>query len=257
MSYENCHTLYSEFQNNQNLSLLVNIRNDESEDITRDIFEKRELAVVGMSLGNSYFNEERIRFILAGLSSHFKEVAVIITDGIAVHNFRAMGYDEQKAQSKVKKSANALVNKIKRSIATIETNTEIEPSPVGDRLPKISLYRWNQLNDCPSYQQAFEDVQVLYQNHQGFSSAIHKTTFKVMEKYITASQTAQDVVEEAKWYLLKECAFFLAAPNFFRMPLLSSYYTDFPICRQLLSGYYTGKQSTNHGFMTYQCVAHC
>ena len=256
MSYENCHTLYSERRENQNLSLLVNTGNDEFEYVTHQIFAKKELAVVGMSLGNSYFSEKRIRFILSGLSSYFKEVAVIITDEIAIHNFRAMGYTEQKSQSKVTKSANALANKINRAIATVENNEETDnASTVHTLSPSINLYRWKQLNSCPAYQETFEQVQILYHNHSGFSSAIRATTLQVMKKHITSLRTINSVVDEAKWYLLKECAFALAAPDFFRVPLLTAYYTDFPIYRRLLSGFYTGKTTTEHEFITYQYIA--
>ncbi len=95
-------------------------------------FQKKELALIGISLHNPYFTEDRLITILVGFSHYFEQVVVLLADSIAIHNYQTMGYSDSKAQSKVRKHGNRMVNRINRAM-----------DHVGQE--NICLVRWSEI----------------------------------------------------------------------------------------------------------------
>lgn len=75
---------------------------------------RKELALIWMSAGNSYFTEERIDKLLNFADNNFDKVIIFSPDKPAEHNFRALGYEEKKVKKKAKLNANLLMNRAKR-----------------------------------------------------------------------------------------------------------------------------------------------
>ncbi len=205
-------------------------------------FNKKELALIGISLNNPYFTESRLTTILTGFSQHFKQVCVVLADSIAIHNFKAMGYADSKAQSKVKKYANQMANRLDRAM-----------KQVGQE--NISIVRWSEIEACSSYQDGLNQVDQLYKNNPAFSAEIHTTTRRVMTKHISDPSQELATIQEAKWYLLKELALAYCVSDFFGSGLVTCYHKDFPVYRKVLHGDYTEIPVTNHGFLSYEVLA--
>jgi len=78
-------------------------------EIGREVVRVRGTAVVGMSLGNSYFKKETIAELLRFCSENFSEVRIIIADKPAEHTYKAIGYSSKKARKKARLNGNTLI----------------------------------------------------------------------------------------------------------------------------------------------------
>ena len=75
---------------------------------------KKELSIIWMSSGNSYFNKERIQKLLRYARKKFEKIIILSPDKPAEHNFRSLGYDETKLKRKARQNSNRLLNKAKK-----------------------------------------------------------------------------------------------------------------------------------------------
>ena len=89
----------------QDCKMSLYVKKEESPIETCDLYKNKELALIGVSLGNSYFSECRLKLIISGFSENFKNVVVLLVDDLSFHNYKAMGYDDDKAKKKVKKKS--------------------------------------------------------------------------------------------------------------------------------------------------------
>ncbi len=53
----------------------------------------KELALIWMSAGNSYFTKERIEKLIKFANKNFEKIVIISPNKPAEHNFRALGYE--------------------------------------------------------------------------------------------------------------------------------------------------------------------
>lgn len=208
-----------------------------------EIFKEKKTILIGISMGNSYFNEDRLRIILSGFSSQFENVAVLLVDDLAMHNYRAMGYDEKRAKKKITVNSNQLSNRIKRTIKEIEEKYN---------RTNIKFYQWRDIELFPQYHQSLKIITEHYNKGDAFACDINQVTSKVMNAYISNPQAENFVLDEAKWYLLKELAFTHCASDFFESSLVTGYYVDFPIYRNLLASSVM-EEPNKHTFIIYEC----
>src|SRR5262245_57233868 len=68
-----------------------------------ELLRKRPLIILGMSPGNAFFTRKRVEIAVCAMARLFGEVAIVVPDTIAVHTYRALGYDEKQSQAKAKK----------------------------------------------------------------------------------------------------------------------------------------------------------
>ena len=215
--------IYSHHENGQTKSLYVKTVKEPISSC--QIYNEKKMMLTGISLGNSYFNEDRLRVILSGFSSQFEKVAVLLVDDLAIHNYRARGYEEKRAKRKIKEDSNHTRNRIKKVIGEVEEK-------LGRN--NIQFYQWKDIELFSQYHQSLEVITEYYKNDDEFAQEINQATLHVMDNYISAAQTKDSVLNEAKWYLLKEFAFINCASHFFESSLVSGYYADFPIFRNRL-----------------------
>lgn len=234
--------IYSSFQETEELSLYL--KKIEEPISSCKIFKEKKMAMIGISMGNSYFSEDRLRFILSGFCSNFENVAVLLVDDLAIHNYRAMGYTEKKAKKKIRVNSNHTSNRIKKVIKGIEEK---------NCKKNIRFCQWGEVEEFTQYQQSVKLITEYYYNDNDFSSEINQATLKVMNEYISDTQTEGNVIEEAKWYLLKELAFIHCASEFFKSTLLTCYYTDFPLLRNILENDFMGIRD-DHTMAIYECI---
>ena len=82
---------------------------------SKEIYEKKEHAVITISPFNSYYNEQRIEQIIEWtVKESFKTFHIFTGDGLWVYNFLALGYSEKEALQKTKKEDSFLHRRIKR-----------------------------------------------------------------------------------------------------------------------------------------------
>jgi cyclo(L-tyrosyl-L-tyrosyl) synthase len=209
---------------------------------TCEIFQEKKMMLVGISMGNSYFNDDRLRVILSGFSLAFEKVAVLLVDDLAVHNYRAMGYEEKKILHKISSHSRHLTNKIKKNIHEVEEKYHKN---------NIIFYQWKDIEVFPQYHKSVDVITEYYNNNNEFADEINQVTLKVMDSYISDAQDGSFVLDEAKWYLLKELAFIHCASDFFGSSLVTGYYIDFPLYRNLLSSNIMNEPN-KHVFISYE-----
>ncbi|WP_294962989.1 tRNA-dependent cyclodipeptide synthase [Sulfurimonas sp.] len=207
------------------------------------IYKEKELAFIGISLGNSYYTEDRLKLILSGFSSIFKNVAVLLADDLSIHNYRAIGYTEEKANKKLKKEMKSTRSRILKTIKYVEEKSN---------KTNIKFYQWKDVEQSLAYSKAFKSVEEKYNNDENFLHGVQKLTLNVLKKYTSDTQE-EFVIDEGKYYILKELAFGLCASEFFKSSVLSCSYSDFPIYRDLLL---SDSQIDRHETLTYECVEH-
>ena len=94
----------------------------------------------------------------------------------------------------------------------------------------------------------------MYENDDKFFSEINSETLKIMNNFISEKYNEDEVLKEAKWYLLKELAFAYCASDFFNSSVLTCYYMDFSLYRNILKNKYTGlEQESQHDILIYEC----
>lgn len=188
-----------------------------------EMFNAKEFVLIGISLGNSFFNEERLELIIRGFSTNFRRVAVLLVDKLSEHNYRAMGYSEAKIEKKVRRNGNLTINRITRAI---ERTNEIYSKN------NIELYRWSDIEAFDGYDEALEKVIQIYEKNGKFHDTIYETTRSVIEQYLQ-KQYEDAFFEEAKWYFLKEVAMGCCVHDFFNeSSVLTCYYQDFRFYRE-------------------------
>jgi len=220
----------------------IQVKKFDSKITSCNLYKEKKLAMIGISLGNSYFSEEKLKLILTGFSENFENVAVLLADEIAIHNFKTKGYSEDKAKQKIHKCSNNTSNKINRVIEEIGSNN-------------IRLYTWAEIEEFNLYQKSLKDITKLYNNNISFSREVRKKIYEKIKGNLDSQDDKEDIIDEAKWYLLKELAFALCASEFFNSPLLTCYYTDFALYREILNNkYHNGTECEKHDTLIYECV---
>ncbi len=222
---------------NKNISLYVKKSDGILNDC--DVFQKKETLLLGISMGNSYFTKERLLLILLGFSSFFENVAVLLADTLAVHNYRILGYDETKIKRKLRTNSNHARNKIQNAIDEIVQIHHKE---------NITFYQWDDVEAFHPYHQSLEKVSKLYDNDPRFAQEINQIVLHVMENHISDKISHLNVIDEAKWYFLKELAFIHASADFFNSSVVSAYYHDFPLFNRTIMD-----ELDKVSFITYEC----
>jgi|GEM_PF-1767496 len=235
--------LYSGIVNDKKMSLSVSKYNAHVNQC--EMFNNKEFIFIGISLGNSYFNEERLELIIKAFSVNFKRVAVFLVDKLSAHNYRAMGYNEKKIHRKVRTNTNLTVNRIQRAIK--KTNELYKKN-------NIKFYRWEDIENFKGYPTTLEKVVQLYEADSEFQNIIYETTKNVVEKYL--HEQFNDVFfDESKWYFLKELAMGLCLNDFLNENnILNCYYQDFKFFREFFESDYLEKDdSKKQDFIIYHC----
>jgi len=235
--------LYSSEVNDQAISLHVSKHQSKISEC--EMFKAKEFAFIGISLGNSYFNEKRLELIFKSFSANFKRVAVLLVDKLAVHNYRALGYNEQKIHQKMRKNINVAVNRITRAIEKANTLYEKD---------NIEFYQWEDIEKFDAYQDSLQKVTHLYETNLEFQNTLNQTTQEVIEKYLH-EEFETSFLDESKWYFLKEVAFGSCINEFFNEEkVLNCYYQDFKFYREFFEHDYMQLESLKkQDFIVYHC----
>ncbi|GKQ38467.1 tRNA-dependent cyclodipeptide synthase [Streptomyces sp. A012304] len=81
----------------------------------REILDRGEHVLIGISLRNSYFSEERITELLRWSSDVFRRIDVIIPDAADVETWLALGYSDAQAWKKTRSTASRIRNRVARA----------------------------------------------------------------------------------------------------------------------------------------------
>lgn len=153
--------------------------------------------VIGMSPGNSYFQDEIVIFLLKEVVNQFGKTGVLIPDVPAIATYRALGYSENRARrDKAIPKGNALRNKVSRAMQEL-----------GYDDSQVKVFDWTQdIASQELYAKKLKKIEALYDSNSQFRQAIRSATQEVL---MTSDQKAVELkvaIDTAVHYILSEFA---------------------------------------------------
>ncbi|MFA6099572.1 MAG: tRNA-dependent cyclodipeptide synthase [Patescibacteria group bacterium] len=205
-----------------------------------EVLKKHGLVIIWMSVGNSYFNKERIEEILEYAAKHFSVVRILIPYEPAIYTYLALGYDETKANSKARLGSNRLTNHTKR---TISENASFQGKD-------IHILNWaEEVEKVDVYQKKLLFMTHLYETNRRFQIDAEETTAEVLSNKSDENISAEKIKIGVK-YLLEELAFVLSSPDLFKVDKTAyMYHRHWPIYEKLVNGEYDDKPKEDIGFL--------
>ncbi|MEN9626680.1 MAG: hypothetical protein RL557_1008 [archaeon] len=199
----------------------------------------KEIALIWMSAGNSYFDEKTIGKLLKFADKRFQRILVISPDKPAEHTFKALGYPDNKARRKAKLNANLLINRAKRELQKIKGNGNFQ------------FVNWEgEVVNNQDYLKKYREILYLYKNNVSFRDDARETTKKVIEDKSKDAITMETAIDEAVFYLIEELSFVLSCPSIYRVDNISYlYHQNWEIYEEFIKGKYDGKKRDNFSFI--------
>jgi len=190
----------------------------------------KNTAIIGISLGNSYFTYETITNLLLFCTENFQETSVLINDIPAIHNYLALAYDKKKAMKKARLNGNPVRNLLKRVLSDLNCDS-------------VRILDWEKdIFSTPSFESAYSSLLSLYFKKELFFNSVRQTTLQVLLPKTNNGLVSQQALDEAVHYLLKELAFLQASPTILSSQTTSYVYHDsWPIYEKLIVGFFDGE----------------
>lgn len=207
---------------------------------SRQIWERRQHVVFGVSPGNSYFQLARLRDLLGWLCEEFDQVDVIIPDSALAHTYHALGYDPQRAAKKARSEINVLCNRVTRAWE-------------GSGGPRAvdGLHRMSNLATDAVYRETLAQCEQALNQH----GILWRTCAEMSREVLAArghdGPLTADQIELAMRYLTAELPFFLASSDIFGVPSsLNFYHRKLPLAELVFSGASSFQASPRQAYAT-------
>ncbi len=199
----------------------------------------KELALIWMSAGNSYFDEKTINKLLKFADKRFSRVIILSPDKPAEHTFKSLGYPDNKARRKAKLNANLLINRAKRELQKIRGKN------------KFSFVDWeSDVIGKPEYKRRYKEVMLLYKNNLSFREDARETTKKVIADKFNEVIEMEKAIDEAVFYLLDELSFVLSCLSIYGVEkIIYLYHQHWEIYENFIKGKYDDKKRDNFTFL--------
>ena len=196
--------------------------------ITTQIYKNS--AIIGISLGNSYFTYETITNLILFCTENFQKTSVLINDLPAIHNYLALGYDKKKAMKKARLNGNRVRNLLKRVLSDLNSDS-------------VRILDWEKdIFSTPAFESAYSSLLSLYFKKESFFNSVRQTSLQVLLPKTKDGFVSQQALDEAAHYLLKELAFLQASPSILSSQTMSYvYHTAWPVYEKLIVGFFDGE----------------
>jgi cyclo(L-tyrosyl-L-tyrosyl) synthase len=206
---------------------------------TKNIFEKKEHAVFGISPFNSYFSEKVITDLLYWGLGYFKSINIFLPDTLPIYNFLQLGYSYEKAVYKSKRQANYLKNKINKILSKLNyTKVDME----------ILLIDMKYLENNNHYNKLKNHCYDVYQNNLYFQDKCLMYINWVFESYKLSNDNKNYQI--AVNYFLKELPIFLDTSSILNVSSSTFIYHQTPeIISELFNNKLILSPNQNQGFV--------
>lgn len=198
----------------------------------------KEIPVIGMSPGNSYFKDEVVKELLKKVVEQYGKTAVLIADIPAISTYVALGYPENRARrDKAIPQGNNLRNRVGRAMEELGYSTE-----------QVKIVDWEAgVENNVDYRKKFEEVSKLYEDNPAFQKAANETTKQVLDS--ENGETVDSSIKIAVKYLLSELAFMEFAPKLLGTEkAVYIYHKNWSVYESYIAGEFDGKQRNHLGF---------
>lgn len=206
------------------------------------VLGKNGLAILGMSLDNSYFNEDSIRQIIDFASENFSRVRIMVPDEPMKYTYTAMGYRPDASARKARLKGNALKNMCLRSMSE-ET--------VKKSGSDIILLDWGtSISQNPAYTTGHGSIQHMYNDNKTFRKDARDTAKNVLTGKLKRGVEIEKAIDEGVNFVIDELGFITASPAMFDANEIAYiYHKDWHIYQNLVDGNYDGKIREGLGFL--------
>lgn len=196
------------------------------------ILEESSALLVGISLYNSYFTQEKLNELIRWTSVYKKRTLAIVTDLPVMHNLIAMGKTEAYAKRKVRRHGRNMELRCERAI-----------SLSGSSLTQIHL--WDKFVGHQVYQRGLEKMNHLYVRDAHFAICARDMTQQVLNNKLGVYAN-DDEVEIAVSFLLEELAFLCWSDNLLGEDSVTYiYHQEMVILSKLIRGEFDIEISSN------------
>jgi len=204
---------------------------------------KKELLVIGMSPGNSYFKQEVITRILKYAQDHYENIGVFIPDVPAISTYIALGYPENIARrEKAIPQGNAFRNRVYRSIEEKNLNKN-----------HIAIFDWRELDidNNSEYKEQYGYLKNLYLTNKDFEKDINEATEHVLKDNPFKKKDIELAdIKIGTHYILSEFAFMLFLPAYKTYEtFIYGYHKPWPVWENFIAGFYDGNERLNLKFI--------
>lgn len=184
-------------------------------------------AIIGISLGNSYFNELTVKNLVLFCEDNFPSTVILINDVPAIHNYLALGCDRKKASKKARLAGNRLRNMLNKVL-------------IGLDIDNIKILNWDKdILSRSAFESSYSSLLSLYFKKGPFFDCVRQTTLDVLKSKFSDGVVSSQALDEAIHYLLKELAFLESSPDILGSKSASYvYHTSWPIYEKLLIGFF-------------------
>ena len=194
-------------------------------------------AIIGMSVGNSYFTEQVLNNLLPLSNQLFSSVRIFVTDVPARHTFEALGYDSRQAESKARLRGNAIRNKCLRASASEQITCDF-----------VDWKSDVEANNC--YIEARTRIDALYRNSAGFGEAVQKAALEVIANSSKTNIDPKTKIDIAAQYLIEELAYLDVAPEIHGIAKYAYiYHRPWPIFEHFVAGDFDGRTRDKLGIV--------
>lgn len=191
----------------------------------------KEVGLIWMSAGNSYFTEGVIEELVIFALEKFDEVVIMAPDEPAEHTYAALGYKENRARRKARLNANLLQNRARRIGAKLDKEDQ----------ERLRIVEWvEEIFPDKNYAREYEEIIKLFESSNEFKKDALADAKRVLEGRV--DEVSEEMLQEAVKYLLEELAFITASPEIYGADNVSYiYHHSWPVYTNYLSGKYDGK----------------
>ena len=198
--------------------------------IGNEVAQGGQTLVVGISINNSYFNQENLEKLKVWASATAQSVYIMIPDKPAVYTLMALGKIEQDAIRTARLKSNVLENKCAKIIQRLNLNS-------------VKIVRWKDIVSNEKYQNTLVEIKQAYDFDAEFRMAVRSTTASVLQSGVG--------VETGIEFLFQELAFISQASQILGAGKIAYvYHKTMDILRDIIAGEYYFKADSCVGFIT-------
>ncbi|MEU5212195.1 tRNA-dependent cyclodipeptide synthase [Streptomyces sp. NPDC020742] len=182
-----------------------------AEPMTEDcrlIWKRGDHALIGISGGNSYFNQYRLSALMQWAADHFAEIDVVYVDTHMEDLLIADGRSPEDAARSVRRTMKDVRRRIRRSL-----------EGMGPRAALFRVRALSEFMDMEEYQKIRERAEHALRDDREFSAACDRMVHQVMlNKKGDPSTISPEYMQAGRKYVLAEAPLFIDSPAIFDVP---------------------------------------
>lgn len=208
----------------------------------KQIFQRRQHVILGISPFTSKYNESYIRKLIRWANINFHDFSILLAGEEAKNLLECLGYSTSKSNRKVRKELNRQIRFCEDEILRCNKN-------VTNRIHRFSDFRKN-----IAYIDIYQQVVNQFNEDSNFRDNCLKMSFEALQskkENINSSLTiTAEALEYAAQYVLAELPFFLNAnPIINTQETLMAYHAPWELGINIINNKFKLKMNENQGYI--------